>query len=1066
MPPQIQSAPPLRRRFSSWVTCGALATLTILTGRAQFAPITLTPDSYNQDIIVEKTSPAPLIPGGYTTATMDGGIANNGDTWNEMGYFTDRADVGLPVAGTTFTSQSDASHSFVMAPDYKAKNAIVLDASTNFPSGTFTLKTPTAYGALSFLTSGGNGGCIFRYVVHHQDGTTETGTTPSADWFNGANPAYVANVRVNAQTFSEDNLDSNNPRLYAKDVTLTNVSSPITSIDLTYVSSAAGAHTCIMAVSGAAAASGAYTPIPVTGYNADIVVEATAPKPQELTGVTTASVDTGTSNTGYTLYEQGYATNAPATGIPAAGTILTNSGASDHTYKLAPDYAANNVVLLDTTSPTATVTLATPTSYSGLSFLGASGNGNTRLSYEVAHQDGSTETGELTIKDWFNNTPVALNVNGRVNLTSSALDSVSSGNPRLYSSDIALTNSSPVTSITFNYLNTDSTSEAFIFAISGGAGAVAPAFSTDPVAVKISPGETATLTAVASGTSPLTYQWQRSVNGTFQNVTDSGNVSGSATGTLTITAATESQGGDYRVIASNAAGSSTSDVAKVTVLSSLPSVTTPTDAIAILNGSTPAAESVDHAIDQSTAKYLNFDADSAAPFVGPVGFTVSPAGGRTIVTVLRLYTANDAPERDPADYTLEGSNDGTTWAPISAGALSLPDARNAGGAALDPVSQAIEQVTFQNTNSYVSYRVSFNHVKNEAAANSMQIGEVELLGVVDNSGAPFFSTQPVSIKALEGTAAQFSAVASGTPVPGIRWYRTSNGVATQLTNGGNVSGADTGNLNFAAANGTNAGSYFAVASSSSGAITSSIVNLTVLSALQDVTSPGDTITGFGDESGEFWGDSTNVTYLIDNTTTKYVNGGSGFSAAAGFPPFQGPVGAIVTPGIGSTVVHGLRIYTADANPERDPASYKLEGSTDGTTFSVISSGTLSLPNQRNAVGLDLDPLTQGVQEVSFANNAAYTTYRITFSDTRNNSTAAALQVAEIELLGSAGTSGPSLSVSKNSDGSLTITSSQPGTLQSTTALLPTGTTWTEEGAINGSVTVPTTGKMRFFRVVH
>ncbi|MGN6385160.1 MAG: hypothetical protein ACTHMT_02865, partial [Verrucomicrobiota bacterium] len=151
----------------------------------------------------------------------------------------DRPDVGLPVAGSTFTSQSDASHSFIMAPDYKANNAILLDASTNFASGTFTLKTPTAYGALSFLTSGGNGGCIFRYTVHHQDGTSETGTLPSADWFNGANPAYIANVRVNAQTFSEDNLDSNNPRLYGKDVTLTNVSSPITSIDLAYVSSAA-----------------------------------------------------------------------------------------------------------------------------------------------------------------------------------------------------------------------------------------------------------------------------------------------------------------------------------------------------------------------------------------------------------------------------------------------------------------------------------------------------------------------------------------------------------------------------------------------------------------------------------------------------------------------------------------------------------------------------------------------------------------------------------------------------------------------------------------------------------
>ncbi|MGN6385159.1 MAG: immunoglobulin domain-containing protein [Verrucomicrobiota bacterium] len=821
-----------------------------------------------------------------------------------------------------------------------------------------------------------------------------------------------------------------------------------------------------MAVSGAAAANGTFTPIPVTGYTADIVVEASAPRPQALPGVTTASVDAGTANTGFTFFERGYVSNRPTNGLPAVGTTLTNAAAPDHTYKLAPDYTLNNAVLLDASTPSALVTFATPASYAGLSILGSSGQGNSSVSYEVAHQDGTTETGTITIKDWFNNTPVALNVGGRVNLDNSLVDSLNSSNPRLYSSDIALTNNSPVTSITFNYLNVDSTSEAIIFAISGGSGVVPPVFSTDPASAKISPGETATLTAVAAGTPPITLQWQRNVNGTWQNVTDGGNISGATTDTLTITAATEAQGGDYRVIATNTGGSTPSAAAKLTVLSSLSSVTTPTDSIAILAGSTPNAESVEHAIDQSTQKYLNFDADAAAPFVGPVGFTVSPSQGRTIVTVLRFYTANDAPERDPIDYTFEGSNDGTTWTLISSGPLSLPDDRNQGGAALDPVTPAIEQVTFQNTKSYVSYRVSFNHVKNDAAATAMQIGEVELLGVLDNSGAPFFSTQPVSTRSVEGTPAQFTAVASGTPVPNIRWYRSVNGVATPLTNGGNISGADTGNLNFSTVGVSDAGSYLAVASNSSGSITSSIVNLTVISALEDVTTPSDTITSFGDESGAFWGDSTNVSYMIDNTTTKYVNGGSGFSAAAGFPPFQGPVGAVITPSIGSTIIHGIRIYTADGNPERDPASYKLEGSTDGTTFSVISSGTLSLPTQRNAQGEGLDPLTQGVQEVLFANNAAYTSYRLTFSDTRDNTTASALQVAEIELLGAAGTSGPSLSVSKNTDGTITITSSQPGTLQSTSNLLNTGTDWTDVGPINGSTTVPTTGKMRFFRVTN
>src|SRR5437762_6244691 len=58
--------------------------------------------------------------GYYTTASMDGGTANNGDTWNEQGYFAANATVGLPPAGSTMTSLADANHQYRFAPDYKA----------------------------------------------------------------------------------------------------------------------------------------------------------------------------------------------------------------------------------------------------------------------------------------------------------------------------------------------------------------------------------------------------------------------------------------------------------------------------------------------------------------------------------------------------------------------------------------------------------------------------------------------------------------------------------------------------------------------------------------------------------------------------------------------------------------------------------------------------------------------------------------------------------------------------------------------------------------------------------
>lgn len=136
----------------------------------------------------------------------------------------------------------------------------------------------------------------------------------------------------------------------------------------------------------------------------------------------------------------------------------------------------------------------------------------------------------------------------------------------------------------------------------------------------------------------------------------------------------------------------------------------------------PAGEPPQAAIDGNLyTKYLNFDKENT-------GFTVSGAKSSFPVTQMILATANDASERDPASYTLEGSNDGITWNPISSGALALPTGRNTSIANFTVYSQS---VTFANTTAYSSYRVVFPTVRNAGVANSMQIGEVSLLGLFD-----------------------------------------------------------------------------------------------------------------------------------------------------------------------------------------------------------------------------------------------------------------------------------------------------------------------------------------------
>src|SRR5277367_1592894 len=114
-----------------------------------------------------------------------------------------------------------------------------------------------------------------------------------------------------------------------------------------------------------------FAPIPLTpsSYTQDMVVEVP-------NVVTTATMDNGPENTGATWYEIGYYSgDTGGTGLPSPGTVIVSSSASDHSYQFAPDYTTNNAILIDPTVTNATITLSSPSAFTGLSFLLAAGNG-------------------------------------------------------------------------------------------------------------------------------------------------------------------------------------------------------------------------------------------------------------------------------------------------------------------------------------------------------------------------------------------------------------------------------------------------------------------------------------------------------------------------------------------------------------------------------------------------------------------------------------------------------------------------------------------------------------------
>lgn len=131
-------------------------------------------------------------------------------------------------------------------------------------------------------------------------------------------------------------------------------------------------------------------------------------------------------------------------------------------------------------------------------------------------------------------------------------------------------------------------------------------------------------------------------------------------------------------------------------------------------------------------------------------------------------------------------------------------------------------------------------------------------------------------------------------------------------------------------------------------------------------------------------DGEDITKAFDgSTTTKYLN-------------FAGPgSGAVIDLGVGNAyAVNGMELFAGNDYINRDPSSYELYGSTDGTNYTLVSSGQLTLPADRNSA---YDPVT-------FANATAYRFYKLTFptlhgTDGGTGCATACMQISEIELSG-------------------------------------------------------------------
>ena len=441
-------------------------------------------------------------------------------------------------------------------------------------------------------------------------------------------------------------------------------------------------------------------------------------------------------------------------------------------------------------------------------------------------------------------------------------------------------------------------------------------------------------------------------------------------------------------------------------------VTQPGDPILPTSNNSPGSEGVANAIDNAPTKYLNFDKVNT-------GFTVTPSVGGTIVSGITLTSANDAPDRDPSSYRLEGSLDGTSFFEISSN--SVPSFGPTGTNRFYK-----NYVFFSNSRAFRAYRLIFPTTAGNSSC-CMQVSEVELLGVV--ADLPQDITQPGDpIVATSNNSPGSEGVANAidnAPTKYLNFDRLNTGFTVSPPAGLTiVSGLTLTSANDAperdpadyVLSGSYDGSNFVAISS--GAVPSfgptgtnrffkntilfnnkipylayklvfpnvvgpggnsmqiSEVELLGVLAPTDVTVPGDPIVATSNNSPG----SEGVANAIDNAPTKYLN----------FDKVN--TGFTVTPGVGDTIVMGLTLTSANDAPDRDPGSYDLSGSNDGSNYVPISSGTVPPFGPGGTVRFYKN-------YIFFPENTkSFKSYRLIFPTTAGNSSCC-MQVAEVELLG-------------------------------------------------------------------
>lgn len=357
---------------------------------------------------------------------------------------------------------------------------------------------------------------------------------------------------------------------------------------------------------------------------------------------------------------------------------------------------------------------------------------------------------------------------------------------------------------------------------------ISPSIVNQPQSQTLNAGDTATFSVTPSGSAPFTYKWRRNSS----PLTDSGNISGSATAVLTVANPGASDAATYSVIVSNSVDSATS--ANATLVVNLPpSITTQPTSRTNVTGSAATFTVT------ATGTALQYQWRKAGNILSNGG---NVAGATTSALTISGVTAPDA-----GSYSVDVSNS-VNVVSSTAATLTVVDAPSITSSPTSATVNAGDLATFAvvaTGTPPLSYQWRRNGAPVSGAtdsainiANAQQINAGSYDVVVTNAGgsatssvavltvldAPAFTTEPVSQTTFAGADIVFNVSVTGAAPITYKWRQDGE----NLFDAGNITGSQTASLTVHNVHDADNGAYSVVVENSVGSSTSSDGQLTVV----------------------------------------------------------------------------------------------------------------------------------------------------------------------------------------------------------------------------------------------